>query len=373
MQTSRYLPLIRLGVGPMADVYLGVLKGAADFQRLVVMKRALTGIADDGAAAETALIDEARIAAALNHPHVVHVYELVDTPEGLILAMEYLSGLSLESIRKHLDDTQGIMPYGVTARVVADVARGLNHAHRAVTLDGIHLGIVHRDVSPKNILVTEEGITKVLDFGIARTAERPTTQHGLVQGTVGYLSPEQARGQPLDYRSDVFSLGVVLYELLIGDRLFVGDRVDEVMAQIVGRPIPPLPPSVPPVLRDIVRRMLVRDVAHRAVDLGEVGDLLEAIAAGQGGSHRDVEAFLRAEYGEKLVRRRATIDRFLKRGAGLGSTGTMGSGTNTLGILETALDGEDPAPERTPASRPRDGWTVEDGATHVNDPRRGRS
>lgn len=334
----RYLPLMRLGTGVSADVYFGVLQGALGFRRPVVLKRALpSGLAGD-TDTRRLLAEEAHVGAALGHPNVVHVYELVDTAEGLVLAMEYLAGLSLMAVLSQLERTEGTMPAAIAARIGADAARGLYHAHCARGLDGKPLGIVHRDVSPKNILVTEDGVTKVADFGIARSALRPVTRIGPVKGTLGYLSPEQARGEPLDWRSDVFSLGVVLHELLSVRPLFERGDLQSTMAAIVSEPIPPPPPYTPPVMADLIRRMLVRPAEQRSVHLGEVADLLETLAVTSGGTHRDTAAFLRAECGSHLDRRRVRVQQLLAGAAAGPPLRAGGEVTATLLILEAGLD-----------------------------------
>jgi serine/threonine-protein kinase len=326
----------------MAEIWLGVLEGAAGFRKPVVLKRAMTGVHGDLDRARRSLAEEARVAAALQHPNVVHVYDLLDTPEGLMLAMEYLAGASLRSLLAHLTAQDDVVPWTVAARIGADVARGLDHAHRATGVDGRPLRIVHRDVSPENVVVTESGIAKLVDFGIAQAEQTPTS--GAPERNVGktaYASPEQLLALELDSRSDVFSLGVVLHELFSGALPFPDPD-----AALRADP-PRLAGSVPAVIADAVRRMLVRDPALRRVTLPEVSDALErALAVTPGGTHRDVAVYLDGELGRALSRRRERVRVLIAPGAarpvGPGRTEL----TSTAMLMETALDDEDTAIDR---------------------------
>lgn len=317
----------------MAEVHLGVLLGAAGFRRPIVLKR-VSSAAPDREAARRALVREALVASALNHPHVIHVYELLDTPDGLALAMEYLPGVSAGAL---LGAAGGALAWPIAARIAADVARGLHHAHHARGSDGAPLGIVHRDVSPANVLITEDGITKLVDFGIARSSLRAETITTMVRGTAAYVSPEQARGGTLDARSDVFSLGVLLHELLSGVHPFDRGSPAETMQAIAGAAEPPLSEDVPSIVRETVTRMLHKDAALRSLGAGEVADRLEGAAAARGGTHRDVATFLRAELGPQLATRRRIVGEVLA-GANVRAQ-PVRADTATLMLLEAVLDG----------------------------------
>lgn len=294
-QSSRYRPRILIGRGAMGEVWLGTLEGPEGFRRAVVMKRARA----DQPEGRQALIDEAHVASVVSHPNVVHVHELVKTQDGLVLAMEYLTGLSVRALlhRLSLDDVR--MPSAIAARIAADAARGLHAAHIAADLSGAPVAIVHRDVSPENLVTTEAGVTKVLDFGIARSRLRAATVVPTVKGKLAYLSPEQARGEPLDARSDAFALGSVLHELLGGVAPFRREDALATVDAIVSAVVPPLPSEVPAALVSVVQRLLARRRDDRPRDLSEAADELEAIA-GREGRHRDVTLFLRAEASDAL-------------------------------------------------------------------------
>jgi serine/threonine protein kinase len=328
----RYEALLPLGRGGLSQVYFGVLHGARGYVRPVVLKVAIGG--EDG---DEALVREAHVSSRLNHPNLVHVYELFQGDLGLTLAMEYSPGISLHTLVRALAHEGVRMPWAVAARIVADAARGLAHAHRARDDDGRPLGILHRDVSLANLLVTEDGFTKVLDFGIARSALAAVTALDVVKGTVGYMSPEQARGETLTSRTDVFSLGVVLHELLSGRPLFSSADPHAAMQAVVTAPIPPLPTDLPPSLHDIVAHMLVRDPSHRTSTMDALADGLEIAATGWGGSSRDVAMLLASECGSILTQRRDHV-RALLAGGRAALPRRRAEHAGTLMLLESAFD-----------------------------------
>ncbi len=338
MTSNRYEPLVLLGAGGSYEIWMGVLHGAAGFRKPVVLKRAAVSVHEDLKEAERLLVAEGHLSAALSHPNLIHVYELVELPEGVMLAMEYLSGFSLHVLVSTLAADGGRIPWPVSARIVADAARGLDYAHHARDAAGRPLRVVHRDVTPENLVVTDQGITKVLDFGVARSSLREPSQTLTVKGKIGYHSPEQARGEPLDERSDLFSLGTVLHELLASRRLFLRDDFPSTLKALMAAPIPELPREVPPVVRDLVRRMLVREVSRRQITSAEVADTLEVVAASQGGSHQDVAEFLRAELGTQLERREKLVRGLLERPVLQPTSPNEPELTNTMTIMEAALD-----------------------------------
>lgn len=340
VSASRYEPVTLIGRGATSEVWLGVLQGAEGFRKPVVLKRAFVGVNEDLEEAQRSLVAEAHLAAVLNHPNVIHVYELVDLPEGVMLAMEHLPGLSVRAMTTGLESSGGYLPWSIAARIVGDAARGLEYAHRARSATGQSLNIVHRDISPDNIVVTENGLTKVVDFGIARSTLVDKSTGFVVKGNIGYLSPEQARGEPLDSKSDVFSLGVVLHELLSGVTLFEREQPGKSLEAVLTAPVPPLGESISVVVRDVVAQMLVRDRKNRQIAMGEVADSLESALSSQGGTHRDVAAFLRAEFGDRLEQRHARLAELLERPTILSQKlgrppHTM---TGTVSFLELALE-----------------------------------
>lgn len=238
----------------MAEIFLALQEGPEGFSRRLVIKRILPHLAADKAFLRM-FLDEARIVAMLSHPHIVHLYDFGEVEGSYYLAMEYVEGIDL----KQLGDRIGPVPAEHAAKIMSYVCEGLSHAHELVH-DGRRLGLVHRDVTPSNILISYDGSVKVADFGIAKTySGDDRTRAGVVKGKFAYLSPEQARGLPLDHRSDQFNIGILLYELLTGVNLFPHDSFQRAMRAIMGGEIESperIQPSIPPRLAGIVMRAL---------------------------------------------------------------------------------------------------------------------
>lgn len=260
----------------MGEIWLAHQKGAAGFERLVVLKRIIT--TDDDEAAVQMFLDEARIASHLHHPNIVQVTELGQDGDSYYLAMEYLAGQTLSRVGRRFTEQMGRFPLVFAAETIQAAARGLGYAHRRVDAEGKPLHIVHRDVSPQNIMVTYDAQTKVLDFGIARATGRLVkTATGLIKGKVAYMSPEQAMGQPVDARADVFSLGVILFELATGTRLY--QRADDLVVLHHLASQAPMPRAserapVDPALEDIIARALSLDPEERYFDGHFFADVL---------------------------------------------------------------------------------------------------
>ncbi|WP_437781327.1 serine/threonine-protein kinase [Sorangium sp. So ce1097] len=212
--------MAEIGRGGMADVCLAVAQGPAGFNKLVVLKRVRPELCAD-AEILAMFLDEARLAARLNHPNVVQTYEAGDDGARFFIAMEYLEGQSLGAIRNRMGHAN--VPLPLQVRVVCDALAGLHHAHELRDFDGTPIHVIHRDVSPQNIFVTYDGVIKVVDFGIAKAADSLSeTRTGMLKGKVSYMSPEQARGERVDRRSDIFSVGVILWEAIAGKRMWKG-------------------------------------------------------------------------------------------------------------------------------------------------------
>jgi serine/threonine-protein kinase len=240
----------------MAEIFLALQEGPEGFSRRLVIKRILPHLAADKAFLQM-FLDEARIVAMLSHPHIVHLYDFGEVEGSYYLAMEYVEGIDL----KLLGDRIGPVPAEHAAKIMSYVCEGLSHAHELVH-EGRRLGLVHRDVTPSNILISYDGSVKVADFGIAKTySGDDRTRAGVVKGKFAYLSPEQARGLPLDHRSDQFNIGILLYELLTGVSLFPHDSFQRAMRAIMGGEIESperIQSTIPPRLAAIVMRALAR-------------------------------------------------------------------------------------------------------------------
>lgn len=217
---GRYELLAKMASGGMGEIFLARLEGAAGFEKLYVVKRILPHLADD-LRFRGMLIDEARIASKLSHPNICQVYELGETDGELYIAMEYLEGVTLLPLLRHAVQSQRPLELGLVACVIQQICEALHYAHELRDRAGTPLNIVHRDVTPSNIFVTESGQAKVLDFGIAKARTiSSNTQTGTIKGKHAYMAPEQLRGAALDRRVDVFAVGILLFEMLALRRLF---------------------------------------------------------------------------------------------------------------------------------------------------------
>ncbi len=302
--------LAAIGEGGMARVILARQRGPMGFEKVVVVKVIHPDFAADRAAVGM-LLDEARVAAQIDHPNVVQTYELGEHGGNFYIVMEYLAGESLQRIMKSVSLGASFDPR-MAARIVADAANGLHAAHELVDHQGQNLGVIHRDVSLGNIVVLYNGCVKVVDFGIAKTRDRvsSTTQRGQLKGKYGYMSPEQIRNEPMDRRSDVFSLGVVLWECLALRRLFHADNVPAILAQILEGPI--VPPSqfrndVPPALEKIALKALQRDPAKRYQTALEMKRALEDVIWQSRCDANDVQMYMTAVFGDRMRKRQALL------------------------------------------------------------------
>ncbi|MEO7114084.1 MAG: serine/threonine-protein kinase [Polyangiaceae bacterium] len=313
LRLGNYEPLLELASGGMATVYAARQLGAAGFERLVVVKRVhrhLLGNRDFF----NMFRDEARIAALIHHPNVVAVSDVVEAEGELLLVMEYVEGSSLSTLRGAAREANLKFPIPDAARIAVDALAGLQAAHDAVDMRGIKLDLVHRDVSPQNILVGVDGSSRVIDFGIAKARHRLTeTKSGSLKGKYSYMAPEQTRGMQVDRRTDIFAWGVVLHEMLTGDRLFRGENEFDTMRRIWEMPIPntsQVNPAVPPALDAVIQRALARNVDERFASANEVLDALEKAAPI--GSPRDVAAFVERATGERLRERKRALHGMLE-------------------------------------------------------------
>ncbi|WP_244237208.1 protein kinase domain-containing protein, partial [Corallococcus llansteffanensis] len=258
---GKYEVLCRLSTGGMAEIFLAAQKGLAGFRKMVVLKQILPDIRGEEEFVRM-FLDEAKVTAAFNHPHIAHVYDL-DVADGeLFLAMEFVPGATLVEVARACRTAHEPIPMGLSLMAVRDTAVALNYAHAFTDPLGRPSPVVHRDVAEKNIMVTYEGVTKLLDFGIAKSLARAgRTAVGMVKGTSGYMSPEQIMGDPLDARSDLFSLGVVLHECLTGMRLFYAKSAEAMMNAVLSGDVPPpsrVNKQVPPELDAIVLKALAK-------------------------------------------------------------------------------------------------------------------
>ncbi|MBI5548306.1 MAG: serine/threonine protein kinase [Deltaproteobacteria bacterium] len=274
---DKYEMIKRLAVGGMGEIFLARQKGVAGFDRLVIIKTLLPDLAEQEGFIDQ-FLDEARVAATLNHPNIVYIHE-VGLWEGVhFIAMEYINGESISRLRSAARKLNTTIPVPIAVRIVHDAALGLDYAHHAADPDGRPLGIVHRDVTPHNIMVRTDGVTKVVDFGVALANNRASrTATGTIKGKIPYMPPEQLSCGELDGRTDQWALGVVLWELLTSKRLFKSDTEVAAIQSILHDRIPApstINPRISGELDDIVMRMLQRPMKARYPRLSEVAEAL---------------------------------------------------------------------------------------------------
>jgi serine/threonine-protein kinase len=259
---GRYYLVDKLATGGMADVYRAVTRGVEGFRRTFVVKRILTEKASSPSFVRM-FCDEARVCALLNHPNIVQVYDFGHVGGTYFLAMEYLLGKDVSSLMRVLRAAKVAVPPAIATYIAREAAIGLHHAHTLRNAAGQALGIVHRDVTPSNIMLLYAGGVKLLDFGIARVGAAVASEGGGIKGKFGYLAPEQARSAAdIDGRADVFALGVTLWEMLAGRRLFAGKDEVETLRNVLRKEVPKpssIRPEIPAALDAVVLRALERD------------------------------------------------------------------------------------------------------------------
>jgi hypothetical protein len=317
---GKYLLLDRIAVGGMAEVFAAKAFGAEGFTRIVAIKKILPTLGEDPEFVSM-FVDEARIAVQLAHENVVQVLELGKHDESLYIAMEYISGRDVRQLLDRYRKRGEPMPLPQACAIAARVCDALDYAHRKTDAAGNPLGIVHRDVSPQNVLVSFDGLVKLIDFGIAKAEKRlQQTQSGILKGKFSYMSPEQVRGELVDRRSDVFASGVLLWELICGRRLFGGESDIAVLEKVRNADVPPpatVNPKVPKALSNVVLAALAANPRDRYQSCGEMHDDLLPFAQ-EGGTpigSRQLAAFLREEFRSEYQEEQARMRRWLGAGS----------------------------------------------------------
>jgi len=276
---GRYAIFDEIASGGMATVFLGRLMGAGGFARTVAIKRLHPQFAKDPEFVAM-FLDEARLAARIRHPNVVPTLDVVASKGELFLVMEYVRGEVLSRLARAVKARGDRVPASIVVRVMSDALQGLHAAHEARDERGVSLEIVHRDVTPQNILVGADGVGRLLDFGVAKAAGRAhTTREGQIKGKLAYMAPEQLTGTGVGRQTDVYAASVVLWEMLAGERLFAGGSETDVIAKLLKRDIKrpsELAPGIPPALDDVVMRGLAHDPDER---FPTARDLCVALAA----------------------------------------------------------------------------------------------
>jgi serine/threonine protein kinase len=382
--------LARLSTGGMGEVLLGRRHGALGFEKLCAVKT-IRGDLTSRADFRAMFLDEARLVARLDHPSIAQVYDFGEEGSTLYLAMEYVPGVPLSQLLKA---GRAPFPPSIAARMIADVLRGLHYAHEVTDVSGQPLGVVHRDVSPQNIILTFEGRMKILDFGIAITKDReaPDTAVGVLKGKPSYMAPEHLRGGAVDRRADVFSASVVLHELLTGQKLFTRETALATALAVESDPITPpsaLVDGLSEGLDLVVMRGLARKPEDRYPDARAMADALESYARKL--DLLTVEAFAKKELAEEAEAHQAwlidVLDRAEREG---GIPDEEVTGPEPPKLIDSTLPGPPPEPRSSlsppPVSRsplpvrvtsappdpvrllaPRTSWTAgaDDNATQI--------
>jgi serine/threonine protein kinase len=307
-RVGKYEVVAALVEGGMSQLFLGATAGPGGFRKYVVIKR-VTPSAVDTEYSEHMFLDEARITAAFSHPAIAQVYDLGEDEHGLYVVMEFIAGQNLNQVVYACAKQRAVLPVGYSVSVLHECALALHYAHTFKAPTGESSPVIHRDVAQKNIMVTYDGQVKLLDFGIAKVKNAlAKTKAGTVKGTAGYMSPEQVRGEPLDARSDVFSLGIVLWEMVTGRRLFSAETEIEEMRLILDGAVKSpsdLEPSVSPKLSAVVLRALASERERR---FGSARQFARALQETCGDLMYDSDAraeFMQARFGANIESTRA--------------------------------------------------------------------
>lgn len=278
MTAQRYRPLYKLDAGGMAEVYVAEAESMAGFKKKVAIKRILPGLIKDQRFVRM-FLDEARLSLRLNHANVVSVFDIGESENTYFIVMDFVHGTNLKALLEYQAKKGGTMPVALTVWVLNEILKGLAYAHKLTDSEtGRPIGIVHRDISPPNILVSWNGEVKLTDFGLAKaTTQLESTDPGVVKGKYSYLSPEAARGEEIDHRADVFSTGILAFEMLTGRRLFRGKNDYQTIALVRACDVPSVRsynPSVPEDLEAVLMRALSKDIKDRYADADDFSDAL---------------------------------------------------------------------------------------------------
>lgn len=359
---DRYQLIGEIASGGMASVFLARLPGVGGFSRLVAIKRLHPHLAGEPEFVEM-FLDEARLAASIHHRNVVPILEIGSSALGYYLVMEYIEGVTLAKLMTHATATRRPVPRSALLRITIDTLSGLHAAHELTDESGDLLGVVHRDCSPQNILVGLDGCTRITDFGIARASSRlHTTREGAMKGKLAYMAPEQTHGEGFDRRADLFSVGVVLWEILAQARLFKGTTEAETLKRLLHDPIPTLRSvvdDVPAAIDAVCGRALARDPAHRFATAVEMADAIETAARESGcpvASEREVEGLMAERYGTAVVEQRDAVRSWLRATSSslpgaVAEGGWMGSDQSAVAARPQPSGMAPPASARVPITR----------------------
>jgi eukaryotic-like serine/threonine-protein kinase len=327
----------------MAEVLLALADAGGGVRRLAVLKRTWPELATDPDFV-TMFLDEARLSLRLNHANVVQTYEVLAGEDELAIAMEYLDGQPLTRVLNRLLRGPGGLSLPLRLRILTSMLAGLEYAHSLTALDGTPLGVIHRDVSPQNVFVTYDGQVKLVDFGVAKTlAAAHTTRPGTLKGKIAYMAPEQMQPSPIDRRADLFSVGVMMWEMLAARRMWHGMTEVEIVSFLAsGRPLPPLPPdpTLPPGLEEIVARALEPDPYRRHQSAAELEMDLEGVLSGSADSHaRNLGKVVAHAFSKERAERQEIIEDCVRRTEALDSLASLTEPRDLPDAVEVPLSG----------------------------------
>ncbi|MFO0723508.1 MAG: serine/threonine-protein kinase [Myxococcota bacterium] len=312
---GKYILLDRINVGGMAEVFRGKQFGVEGFARLVALKRILPNIAKDEEFIEM-FVDEAKLAVQLQHANIAQTLDLGNVDGRYYISMEYVSGTDLRTIWDRARRRNRLLPIAMSCYLVMKACEGLDYAHRKKDEVGKEIGLVHRDVSPQNILVSFEGEVKVVDFGIALARHKVSkTQAGVLKGKFGYMSPEQVRGAELDHRSDIFAAGIMLWEMLVGDRLFLGESDFSTLEKV--RNVEMVPPThfnknLAPQVERVVMKALAKSRDDRYRYASEMAEDLQRylFASNQPFARTDLSRYMHQHFADEMKQEQERLERY---------------------------------------------------------------
>jgi eukaryotic-like serine/threonine-protein kinase len=316
---DRYEFLCPIAEGGMASVWVARVQGKHGFEKLFAIKTILPQYAGDERF-QRMFLEEARISSRIEHPNVAQILDLGDEQGTLYLVMEWVDGDSLSKLQRALERKGSSIPYGISLRILADACAGLHAAHELSDKDGAPLGVVHRDISPQNILVTTKGAAKIIDFGVAKARDRLVrdTTTAFPKGKIHYMAPEQALGGATDRRADVWAMGAVLYHLVAGRPPFDGpNQVATLHMLTSGRPPLPLPAEVPAAVQNVIRLTLSLDPAKRYATAADLQSALEETmtSSGLATTIADVAAFSAVALADRAKARKDAVELALRAAA----------------------------------------------------------
>ncbi|MFN3198095.1 MAG: protein kinase domain-containing protein [Bradymonadia bacterium] len=348
---GNYYLFERINVGGMAEVFKGASYGVEGFERLFAVKRVLPNISEDQEFIEM-FIDEAKIAVQLNHANIGQIFELGNAENSYFIAMEFVQGKDLRAIFDRSRRIGAQLPLAMVCHVIKDVCEALEYAHNKKNERQEAMGLVHRDVSPQNIIVSYDGEVKLIDFGIAKAAGKASrTQAGILKGKFGYMSPEQVRGKSIDQRSDLFALGVVLFELLTLERCFLGESdfstLEKVRNVDIRRPST-INRDIPPELENIVLRALARNPDDRFQNAAEFQDALQKYLYQSGAfyARKDLAAFMRDTFDRDIKDEATKLSEFRSYARANIPEARRGSEPHLIAppVPDNSLNGHSPSP-----------------------------